>query len=192
MLVLNDQNFENEIKNSTKPILVDFFASWCNPCFILTPILEKISQDFGEKFILVKVNLDEIPLTAKKFGIDRIPTVVLFKEGKPVGGFVGLRPESFIKEWLGNILKENENEKLIKEMELYAAKNGFRLNPQREEVERLIRGLLENEKKYGKRYCPCRRITGNPEEDRSKICPCAFHKEEIAKGGHCFCGLFVK
>ena len=58
---------------------------------------------------------------------------------------------------------------------MYAEKNGFQLNPGREAVERLIKGMLENEKEYGARYCPCRRITGNPEEDEPKICPCQWH-----------------
>jgi len=58
---------------------------------------------------------------------------------------------------------------------VYAEKNGFQLNPGREAVERLIKGMLENEKEYGARYCSCRRITGNPEEDEPKICPCQWH-----------------
>lgn len=194
---LTDQNFEKEIKNADKPVLVDFFASWCTPCFVLAPILEKISQEFGGKFILTKVNLDKVPLTAQKFGIDRIPTVVLFKEGKPVSGFFGLRPEPLIREWLEENLKPKRKrndglEKIIKEYEEYAHQKGLRLNQNREVVERLVKGLLENEKKHGKRYCPCRRITGNPTEDAKNICPCAYHLEEIERDGHCLCGLFLK
>jgi len=74
----------------------------------------------------------------------------------------------------------------------YAVQSGFRLNPDEKVVERVVKGLLENEKKYGQRYCPCRRVTGNLEEDRLKICPCAWHKEELERDGHCYCGLFVK
>ena len=124
-------------------------------------------------------------MTAQKFGVDRIPTVILFKRGKPVSGFSGVRPEPVVKEWL-------EENLLIKEYEDHAEKNGFQLNPNKEVVKRLIKGLLENEKKYGQRYCPCRRITGNKEEDKPKICPCVYHLEEIEKDGHCLCGLFVK
>ncbi|OGZ32689.1 MAG: hypothetical protein A2V69_03690 [Candidatus Portnoybacteria bacterium RBG_13_40_8] len=83
-------------------------------------------------------------------------------------------------------------EKIIENYQNYAEKNGFRLNPERKTVERVIKGLLENEKKYGKRYCPCRRVNGNPEEDKLKICPCVWHREEIERDGHCYCGLFVK
>lgn len=73
-------------------------------------------------------------------------------------------------------------EEIIKEYADYAEKNGFRLNPDRKVVRGLIKGLLENEKKYGKRYCPCQRI----------ICPCEQGRAEIKEKGQCLCGLFVK
>jgi len=76
--------------------------------------------------------------------------------------------------------------------EEYAKKNGFRLNPNRKVVEGIVKSLLEREKKFGARYCPCRKITGNSEEDKLKICPCFWHRQEIEKDGHCLCGLFVK
>jgi len=197
MLELTDQNFEKTVQNSQKPVLVDFWALWCNPCSILSPILEKIEKEYKDKIILAKVNLDESPLTAQKFKVEQIPTVILFKYGMPISGFVGVKPESTIKEWLGksqeiiNKVMEKVNE-IIKNYQKHAEKNGFRLNPDRKVVERLVMGLLANEKKYGARYCPCRRITGNSEEDRGKICPCCWHKEEIEKDGHCCCSLFVK
>ncbi len=197
MLELTDQNFEKTVQNSQKPVLVDFWALWCNPCSILSPILEKIEKEYKDKIILAKVNLDASPLTAQKFKVEQIPTVILFKYGMPISGFVGVKPESAIKEWLGksqetiNKVMEKVNE-IIKNYQKHAEKNGFRLNPDRKVVERLVMGLLANEKKYGARYCPCRRITGNSEEDRGKICPCQWHKEEIEKEGHCSCALFVK
>lgn len=77
--------------------------------------------------------------------------------------------------------------KLVKEYEEYAEKNGFRLNPDQKMVEQLIKGLIENEEKYGKRYCPCR-IQHNDQT----ICPCAYHKREIEEQGHCHCFLFVR
>ncbi|GAH70615.1 unnamed protein product [marine sediment metagenome] len=197
MLNLTDENFEQEIQNAEKPVVVDFWAEWCAPCSVLTPILEKLVNEFEGKFILAKANLDEARRTAQKYGIDRIPMVILFNGGKPISGFIGVRPESVVRELLDKMLKENENknekiEELIKEYEEYAEKNGFKLSPNREVVERLIKGMLENEKKFGERYCPCRRITGNKEEDKGKICPCHWHREEIERDGHCFCGLFVK
>lgn len=212
---LNDQNFEEEIKKAEKPILTDFWAPWCAPCNMLTPILEKLAKDYEDKLILAKVNLDEAKLIAQKFKIDRIPTVVLFKEGKPVSGFMGVRREEDIKEWLEKFLGEEtqkredevknleeENKKegevsqevrdAIRWYERYAEKKGIKLNPDRKAVEGLVRGLLENEKKYGARYCPCRRVTENFQEDRDKICPCKWHEEEIERDGHCYCNLFYK
>ncbi|MFH1894819.1 MAG: ferredoxin-thioredoxin reductase catalytic domain-containing protein, partial [Patescibacteria group bacterium] len=78
-------------------------------------------------------------------------------------------------------------EELIKKYQEYAKENGFLLNPDRQIVEGVVRGLLAIEKKFGQKYCPCRRVTGDKEEDKKIICPCIYHKEEIAKDGHCYC-----
>lgn len=198
--ILTDENFEKEIINTDKLVLVDFFANWCEPCSVLAPILEKLADDFKGKFVLMKANLDNNPLSAQKFNIEQIPTVILFKKGKPINGFVGLSNQTAIKEWLENIIKENEEtstndntgEELVKEFTEHAKKNNIRLNPNKEVVKRIIDGLLKNEKKYGKKYCPCRRVTGDIKEDEKKICPCYYHKDEIEKDGRCLCGLFVK
>lgn len=89
-------------------------------------------------------------------------------------------------------MENNNTEKLIEEYENYAKAEGFKLNPEGKTVEAITRSLLEREKKLGARYCPCRRVTGNLEEDKKIICPCAYHKEEIKKDGHCLCRLFTK
>jgi len=88
--------------------------------------------------------------------------------------------------------EEEEITELIKTFSEYAKNNGFRLNPNKKVVVGIIHGLLKNEEKYGKRYCPCRRVSGVPEEDSRKVCPCFWHKRELEKDGHCFCGLYVK
>ncbi len=221
-ITLTDSNFDKEIQDAQKPILVDFWATWCGPCIILSPILEKLAREYEDKFILAKVNVDDASQIAQRFGINQIPTVVLFKNGKPVSGFIGARPEPVLREMIDKMLKDSEKEskkegaknkegyqekkreesksdidkkeieEIIKRYEDYAKKSGFRLNPDRATVERLIRGLLANEKKYGARYCPCRRVTGNIEEDRLKICPCKWHREEIERDGHCHCWLFFR
>jgi thioredoxin len=193
--ILNDENFAEIIKKAEKPVVVDFFATWCEPCSMLAPVLEKVANDLKEKVILVKVNIDNAQKTAGEFGVEKIPTVMLFQNGKPISGFVGVAPETAIKDWIENSLKqqpEPDINAMIERYDNYAKSNGFRLNPDRKAVERVMNGLLANEKKYSKRYCPCRRVSGNEEEDAKKICPCAFHKEEIEKDGHCFCNLFVK
>jgi thioredoxin 1 len=105
MQELTDENFEKEIKTAGKPVLIDFFAEWCPPCKMLSPILEKLEKDFEEKVVFAKVNVDNCPLIAQQFGINPIPTVILLKEGKQLGSFIGLRPEEEIKNWLENSLK---------------------------------------------------------------------------------------
>lgn len=105
---LTDANFEKETNISDKLVLIDFFATWCEPCQVLGPILEKIAEQFKDKIVLMKANLDDVPTTAQKFGVEKIPTVVLIKNGEPINGFVGLVPENSIKEWLENILKDNK------------------------------------------------------------------------------------
>ena len=87
---------------------------------------------------------------------------------------------------------EGKTEKLIKDSAKHAKTCGFKLNPDQKIVDRIMVGLLRNEKKYGKIYCPCRRVTGNEADDEKIICPCIYHKNEVAKDGKCFCGLFVK
>ena len=80
----------------------------------------------------------------------------------------------------------------IKEYEGYAKKNGFRLNPSKKIVVEIIRGLIANEEEFGKRYCPCRKVTGIPDEDKKIQCPCIYHKKEIKEQGSCYCLLFVR
>ena len=193
-VVLTDENFESEVSDAKKPVLVDFWMQSCAPCFLISPILEKLAREFEEKIVFAKANLDDIPLIAQKYGINAAPTVILFKQGKPASGFIGLKSEEKIRPWLEENLKE-ENEKinkLIQEYEEYAKKNGFFLNPNRKMVEGIVKSLLEREKKFGGRFCPCRRITENNEEDKKIICPCQFMRKEIEEQGHCFCGLFFK
>jgi len=105
---LTDENFEKEISNSEKPVLVDFWMPGCAPCFLLSAILEKLANDYGEKIIFSKVNLEIAPLVAQKHDISLTPTVILFKEGKPISEFIGARPEDEIRKWLEEVLKENE------------------------------------------------------------------------------------
>jgi len=108
MITLTDENFEKDVLNNQKPVLVDFYAVWCPPCSVLTPILENLEKEYEGRVAFAKINVDDAPLLAKKFGINPIPTVMLFKGGKPISEFVGARPEPVIKEWLENLLKNND------------------------------------------------------------------------------------
>lgn len=199
MIKLTDANFDTEINNAKKLVLVDFYADWCDPCTMLSPILEKVAEDMKDHIVLMKANVDETPINAGKFRVEGIPAVFLFKDGKAISGFVGLRHENAIKDWL----KENmppqpapdnsaEINKMIEGYEVYAKENNLKLNPDRKTLERIMKGLLANEEKFGSKYCPCRRVVGDKQEDAKKICPCIWHKDEVAKDGHCFCNLFVK
>jgi ferredoxin-thioredoxin reductase catalytic subunit len=82
--------------------------------------------------------------------------------------------------------------KLLKDFDEYAKKNGFRLNPNEKIAEGVIRALLIREKSFGKKYCPCRKLSNDKKADKKIICPCDYHLEEIKKDGHCYCNLFVK
>jgi ferredoxin-thioredoxin reductase catalytic subunit len=88
--------------------------------------------------------------------------------------------------------KQQKIEELMKEYDEYAKSQGFQLNPDKKTVERVISGLLSNDERHGEKYCPCRRVTGDKEEDAKKICPCIWHKDEVSKDGHCLCNLYVK
>lgn len=102
---LTDENFEKKISSQELPVLIDFFATWCEPCKILGPILEKVAKEFEGKLIFIKANINEIPVISQKFGIEQIPTVVLFEKGKAINGFIGLKSEKEVKKWLGEIIK---------------------------------------------------------------------------------------
>ena len=99
---LNHENFENEISNSTLPVLVDFWAEWCGPCKTLTPILEELSLELEKKLQVAKVNLDESQDLASKFSIRSIPTLLLFKDGELIDTKVGLLPKNDLSEWIKN------------------------------------------------------------------------------------------
>ncbi len=102
VIKVNDQNFEEKVIGLSKkvPVIVDFYADWCMPCKILSPILEKIVKENSGKIVLAKVNVDEARIIAGEFGIMSVPTVILFKDGKPIDSFVGALPEPYIREWL--------------------------------------------------------------------------------------------
>ncbi len=91
VLHFDDSNFEAEVLNSETPVLVDFWAEWCAPCHMLTPVLGELSDDYANKLKVGKVDVDKARKTAMQFGIQNIPTVILFDKGKSVDSFVGVR-----------------------------------------------------------------------------------------------------
>ena len=93
---VTDSSFENDVLKSDKPVLVDFWAEWCGPCKAIGPKLEEIGQEMGAQVTIAKVDVDNNQQTAAKFGIRSIPTMILFKGGKPVGQIMGNQPKENI------------------------------------------------------------------------------------------------
>ena len=98
--IIKDSNFDEEIKNSSLPILVDFWAEWCGPCKQISPILEEIGKEKKDKIKILKLNVDENPQTPQKLGVRGIPTLMLFKNGNLVDTKVGSLPKSMLESWL--------------------------------------------------------------------------------------------
>lgn len=92
-----DSNFEAEVLNSSKPSLVDFWAVWCGPCRALAPVIDELSKENGEKINVFKLNVDENPEIAGKFGVRSIPTVLFFKDGKVADQSVGAVPKATLQ-----------------------------------------------------------------------------------------------
>ena len=99
VLKITNQNFESAVINSEKPVLLDFWASWCGPCRMVSPLVDEIAQE-NPQFLVGKVNVDEEPELTQKFGIMSIPTLVVMKGGKIVRQVTGARPKAQLLELL--------------------------------------------------------------------------------------------
>ena len=91
--VVTDPTFETEVLKSDQPVLVDFWAAWCGPCRMVAPILEEIASEQGEKLRIAKLDVDANPITAGRFGVRSIPTMILFKNGREAQRVVGYMPK---------------------------------------------------------------------------------------------------
>ncbi|CAF3776265.1 unnamed protein product [Rotaria sp. Silwood1] len=95
-LEITDANFDAEVINSDKPVLIDFWAVWCGPCKLIAPVVEEISKEYDGKFKVGKMDIDNNPNVAMKYGIRSIPTLLIFKDGKVVDQIVGAVPKNVI------------------------------------------------------------------------------------------------
>ena len=102
MKIINDNEFETEIKNSAVPVLVDFYAEWCSPCRQLSPVLEEVSKELGDKLKVVKMNIDDSPETPTNFGVRGIPTLIMFKDGQAVATHSGAMTKSKLAKWVNS------------------------------------------------------------------------------------------
>jgi thioredoxin 1 len=97
---VSDATFESDVIKANGPVVVDFWAEWCGPCRMIAPALEEIAGSLGEKVKIVKLNVDENPQTAAKYGIMSIPTLMIFKDGQLASRQVGAAPKQKLEQWI--------------------------------------------------------------------------------------------
>ncbi len=99
-VAVTDSNFDAVVLKSANPVLVDFWATWCKPCQMVAPILEELTQEFSGKLTIAKLDVDQNQQTAQKFRVMSIPTMIVFKQGKPAATIVGFKPKDQLKKEL--------------------------------------------------------------------------------------------
>ncbi len=101
---VTDADFTEEVLNSDLPVLVDFWADWCGPCKMVAPVVEELAGDYDGRLKVMKVDVDASPLTAGTYGIRSIPTLLIFKDGKPVQQVVGAVPKQTLQEKIDQVV----------------------------------------------------------------------------------------
>jgi len=101
---VDNSNFQSAVLDSDIPVVVDFWAEWCGPCKAIGPALEEISDEMGDKIKITKVNSDENPEIAAKYGVRSIPTLILFKDGEPAALQVGAKPKNGLVTWINGAI----------------------------------------------------------------------------------------
>jgi thioredoxin 1 len=103
-VAVTDATFNEIVLKSANPVLVDFWATWCRPCQMVAPILEEMTQEYTGKLTIAKLDVDQNQVTAQKYRVMSIPTMIIFKEGKPVANIVGFKPKDKLKQELDSAL----------------------------------------------------------------------------------------
>ena len=98
---VTESTFDEEVLQSEKPVIVDFWAEWCGPCHAVSPVLDRIAQERENEVKLVKVNIDEEQELAERYGVASVPTIILFKDGEPAAAAVGAQPKRSLERSLG-------------------------------------------------------------------------------------------
>ena len=104
ILAINDKSFESEVVNSELPVLIDFWAEWCGPCKEISPILDEINNEMHKKIKIVKVNIDDNPNIPNQYGVQSIPTLLIFKKGEVIGTKVGACLKSELISWIKTVI----------------------------------------------------------------------------------------
>ena len=99
---VSDANFESEVLKANGPVVVDFWAEWCGPCRMIGPALDEISAAMGDQVTILKLNVDENPKTASKYGVMSIPTLMVFKNGEMASRQVGAAPKQKLQQWISS------------------------------------------------------------------------------------------